>query len=167
MSDILTHRPAPRAVTIAVTSGKGGVGKTSVVLNLAVALARLDRKVGVLDADFGLGNIDVLLGLMPRMHLGHLLGGEATIDDITATGPAGIQIIPASSGLRELTSLRPPQWQRLTQALDTLTRRLDFLIVDTAPGIGDNVVDLACTTERVLIVTSLEPSAVVDAYAMI
>ena len=167
MTDTLTAKPATRAVTIAITSGKGGVGKSSIVLNLAVALARLDRRVGVLDADFGLGNVDVLLGLTPRKHIGHLLAGEASIDDITMSGPLGIQLVPASSGLRELTSLTPPQWQRLIAALELLTNRLDFLIVDTAAGIGDNVVDLACATERVVIVTSLDPTAVVDAYAMI
>jgi flagellar biosynthesis protein FlhG len=154
-------------MTITVTSGKGGVGKTSVVVNLAVALAGLDRRVGVLDADFSLGNVDVMLGLTPRKHLGHLLAGEATIDEIVTVEQSGIQIIPASSGLRELTALTPPQWQRLAHALETLSERMDFIIVDTASGIGDNVVDLATMTERVLIITSLDPSAVVDAYAMI
>jgi flagellar biosynthesis protein FlhG len=125
MSETLNKKSTGRAVTIAITSGKGGVGKSSIVLNLAVALARLDRRVGVLDADFGLGNVDVLLGLTPI------------------------------------------QWQRLTGALETLADRLDFLIVDTAAGIGDNVVDLACASERVVVVTSLDPTAVVDAYAMI
>src|SRR5262245_29494875 len=132
MTDILAHRPARRALTITVTSGKGGVGKTSVVVNLAVALAGLDRKVGVIDADFSLGNVDVMLGLTPRKHLGHLLAGEATIDDIVVVEPPGVHIIPASSGLRELTSLTPTQWQRLNQALETLSQELDFIIVDTA-----------------------------------
>jgi flagellar biosynthesis protein FlhG len=167
MTEILPRRPARRALTITVTSGKGGVGKTSVVVNLAVALAGLDRRVGVLDADLSLGNVDVMLGLTPRKHLGHLLAGEATIDDIVLVEPSGVQIIPASSGLRELTALTPPQWQRLNQALETLSQNLDFIIVDTASGISDNVVDLACMTERVLVVTSLDPSAVVDAYATI
>jgi flagellar biosynthesis protein FlhG len=167
MTDILAHRPARRALTITVTSGKGGVGKTSVVVNLAVALAGLDRKVGVLDADFSLGNVDVMLGLTPRKHLGHLLAGEATIDDIVVVESPGVHIIPASSGLRELTALTPVMWQRLNQALETLSQELDFIIVDTASGIGDNVVDLACQTERVLIVTSLDPSSIVDAYAMV
>jgi flagellar biosynthesis protein FlhG len=167
MTDIRTHRPTRRAATIAVTSGKGGVGKTSVVLNVAVALARLRRKVGILDADFTLGNVDVLLGLAPTRHLGHLLGGEATIDDIVMTGPLGVEIVPASSGLRELSSLSALQWQRLSAGVEELTSRLDFLIVDTAPGIGSNVINLAAATERVIIVTSLDPSAVVDAYAVI
>jgi flagellar biosynthesis protein FlhG len=167
MTQIVTHKPARRAVTLAVTSGKGGVGKTSVVLNLAVSLARLGRTIAVLDADFSLGNVDVLLGLSPVKHLGHLLSGHATVDDILIKGPLGILIVPASSGLRDLTSLSAAQHQRLSDALDTLTRRVDFLIVDTAPGIGDSVVDLASAAERVLVVTSFDPSAVVDAYAMI
>ena len=163
----MTDKRARRAITISVTSGKGGVGKTSVVLNLAVAMAALGRKVGVLDADFSLGNIDVMLGLTPDKHLGHLLSGEATIDDILVPGPLEIQIVPASSGLRELTSLSAAQWQRLSRAFETLSERLDFLLVDTASGIGDNVVDLVCATDRALVITSLDPSAVVDAYAMI
>ncbi len=155
------------AVTIAVTSGKGGVGKTSVVVNLGVALARLRNRVAILDADFGLGNVDVLLGLAPTSHLGHLLGGEKGIHDIMVPGPMGVQIIPASSGLRDLTSLTPTQWQRLTRALDTVCSEVDFLLIDTAAGISDNVIELLISSQRVLLVTSLEPSAVVDAYALI
>jgi len=155
------------AVTIAVTSGKGGVGKTSVVVNLAMALARLRNRVAILDADFGLGNVDVLLGLAPVAHLGHLLAGEKGIHDIIVPGPMGVQIIPASSGLRELTALTPTQWQRLMKALDTVCAEVDFLLIDTAAGISDNVIDLLVSSQRVLVVTSLEPSAVVDAYALI
>lgn len=158
---------ANRAVTIAVTSGKGGVGKTSVVVNLAVALARLHRKVAILDADFGLGNVDVLLGLAPAFHLGHLLAGEKQIADILVPGPLGIQIIPASSGLRDLTALTPVQWQRLAEALETISTEVDFLLIDTAAGISDNVIDLLSGLQRVLVVTSLEPSAIVDAYAIL
>jgi flagellar biosynthesis protein FlhG len=155
------------AVTIAVTSGKGGVGKTSVVVNLAVALARLRNRVAILDADFGLGNVDVLLGLAPTAHLGHLLAGEKSIHDIMVPGPLGVQIIPASSGLRELTALTPTQWQRLTKGLETVCSEVDFLLIDTAAGISDNVIELLISSQRVLVVTSMEPSAVVDAYALI
>jgi flagellar biosynthesis protein FlhG len=154
-------------VTIAVTSGKGGVGKTSVVVNLAVALARLRHRVAILDADFGLGNIDVLLGLTPEFHLGHLLAGEKSLDDITVRGPFGVRIIPASSGLRELTALSAPQWRRLNAACDALDQETDFLIIDTAPGISNNVIEMLQGSGRVVVVTSLEPSAVVDAYAVI
>jgi flagellar biosynthesis protein FlhG len=154
-------------ITIAVTSGKGGVGKTSVVVNLAVALAQLRHRVAVLDADFGLGNIDVLLGLAPELHLGHLLAGERTIHDIMVTGPLGVRIIPASSGLRELTALTPAQWHRFNGACDMLARELDFLLIDTAPGISNNVLELLDGPGHVIIVTSPEPTAIVDAYAVV
>jgi len=160
--------PSRRApVTLAVTSGKGGVGKTNVVVNLAVALARLRSRVAVLDADFGLGNVDVLLGLTPPSHLGHVLAGEKRMDEIVVDGPFGVRIIPAGSGLRDLTALTPPQWQRLHAGLGEMADGLDFLIIDTSAGVSNNVIELLNASARVLVVTSLEPTAVVDAYAMI
>jgi flagellar biosynthesis protein FlhG len=162
-------RPPARgpAVTLAVTSGKGGVGKTSVVVNLAVALARLRNRVGILDADFGLGNVDVLLGLTPPAHVGHVLSGERSLRDIAVEGPFGIRVMPASSGLRDLTSLTPRQWERLTRGLDEVAADLDFLLIDTGAGISNNVIEMLTAAPRVLVVTSLEPTAVVDAYAMV
>ena len=154
------------AVTIAVTSGKGGVGKTSVVVNLAVSIARLGRRVAILDADFGLGNVDVQLGLTPAWHLGHVLAGDKSIHDIMVTGPAGIRIVPAGSGLRELTALTAAQWRRLTAALEEVRAEVDFLLVDTAAGISGNVMDMLRGLEHVLVVTSMEPGAIVDAYAV-
>jgi flagellar biosynthesis protein FlhG len=159
-------RPRP-FVSVAVTGGKGGVGKTSVVVNLAVALARLGRRVGILDADFTLGNVDVLLGLAPAAHIGHLLAGEKALRDIVVDGPMGVRIIPAGSGLRDLSSLTEAEWRRLGDALDELSSDLDFLLVDTAPGISPNVTDILDGAEHVLLVTSLEPTALVDAYALI
>jgi len=157
----------PTMVTLSITSGKGGVGKTNVVVNLAVSLARLRHRVVVLDADFGLGNVDVLLGLAPQSHLGHVLSGDKTMREVIVEGPEGIHIIPASSGLRELTVLSDTHWMRLETGLRALAEDYDFLLVDTAAGIADNVIDLLATTDRVLIVTSPEPTAVVDAYAVI
>jgi flagellar biosynthesis protein FlhG len=154
-------------VTLAITSGKGGVGKTNVTVNLAVALARMRHRVMVLDADFGLGNVDVLLGLAPPTHLGHVLSGEKSLREVMVHGPEGIHIIPASSGLRELTVLSTTHWERLESGLKALADDYDFLLVDTAAGIADNVIDLLATTDRVLVVTSPEPTAVVDAYAVI
>lgn len=165
-ADNLTN-DRPGAVTIAVTSGKGGVGKTSVVVNLAVALARLRNRVAILDADFGLGNVDVLLGLAPSYHLGHMLAGEKEIEDIIVPGPFGVQIIPASSGLRDLAALTEAQWLRLAEGLQRICRNLDYLLIDTAAGVSDNVVQLLIGAQRIVVVTSLEPSAMVDAYAMI
>jgi flagellar biosynthesis protein FlhG len=157
----------PTMVTLSITSGKGGVGKTNVVVNRAVALARLRHRVVVLDADFGLGNVDVLLGLAPQAHLGHVLAGDKTMREVIVEGPEGIHIIPGSSGLRELTVLSDTHWMRLETGLRALAEDYDFLLVDTAAGIADNVIDLLATTDRVLIVTSPEPTAVVDAYAVI
>jgi flagellar biosynthesis protein FlhG len=154
-------------MSIAVTSGKGGVGKTSVVVNLAIALARLRHRVAILDADFGLGNVDVLLGLAPSCHLGHMLAGEKEIEDIVVPGPFGVQIIPASSGLRDLASLTELQWRRLDEGLRRLCADLDYLLIDTAAGVSDNVIQLLMGAQRVVVVTSLEPSAMVDAYAVI
>src|SRR6185503_19604194 len=127
-----------KATVIAVTSGKGGVGKTNVVVNVAVALAGLGHRVGVLDADFSLGNVDVLLGLTPERHVGHLLAGEHTLQEITRAGPNGVQIVPASSGLQSLSALTSGQRATLTQALDELRASLDFLFIDTASGVSDN-----------------------------
>jgi flagellar biosynthesis protein FlhG len=155
-----------RATVLAVTSGKGGVGKTNVAVNVAVSLARRGLRVGVLDADFGLGNVDVMLGLTPRAHVGHVVAGEKTLEDVLVRGPLGVQIIPASSGIQSLTALDPSQRVRLLTALDRMCESLDFLIIDTAAGISDNVMDMLTLAERVVVVTSLEPSAIVDAYAL-
>ena len=153
------------AAVIAVASGKGGVGKTNVAVNLSIALSRLGYRVGLLDADFGLGNVDVLLGLTPERHIGHVLAGEEALADILLPGPAGIRIVPASSGLRELTSLSPSQRHALVAALGELSASLDYLFIDTASGLSDNVVEAMQLAGRVIVVTSVEPAAIVDAYA--
>jgi flagellar biosynthesis protein FlhG len=156
-----------RGSILAVTSGKGGVGKTNVVINLAASLARLGHRVGIIDADFGLGNVDVLLGLTPTHHVGHVLTGEKNIADITIQGPLGVKIIPAGSGVRELTALNAVQWRRFHKIIQAVSAELDFLLIDTAAGVSDNVIDLLQLAERVLVVTSYDPAAIVDAYAMI
>jgi len=157
----------PPATRIAVTSGKGGVGKTSLTINLAMAMARLGHRVGILDADFALGNIDVLLGLTPEQHLGAVLDGTRTIHEITLTGPGGLRIIPAGSGVRSLTAFDDERWMRLVAAIDTAGRELDFMLIDTATGISDNVIDVVGLADYALVVTSYDPAAVVDAYAVI
>jgi flagellar biosynthesis protein FlhG len=156
-----------RGTILTVTSGKGGVGKTNVVINLAVALARLGHRVGIVDADFGLGNIDVLLGVTPAFHLGQVLNGEQTLDAVMIDGPLGIKVIPAGSGIQSLTALDPKQWQRLRTIVRDVAANFDFLLVDTAAGVSTNVIELLLLAERVLIVTSYEPAAIVDAYAVI
>jgi flagellar biosynthesis protein FlhG len=155
------------ASVVAVASGKGGVGKTNVAVNLAVALARMGNRVGLLDADYGLGNVDVLLGLTPPYHVGHLFTGEAALSDLLVTGPAGVQIVPASSGLQSLTTLSPAHRAILADALARVCSALDYLVIDTASGISDNVVDTVLLAGRVMVVTSVEPAAIVDAYATV
>jgi flagellar biosynthesis protein FlhG len=160
------RKATARATVLAITSGKGGVGKTNVTINVAIAMARLGLRVGVLDADFGLGNVDVLLGIAPGAHVGHVVTGEKHLQDVVVRGPHGITIIPASSGLQSMTSLSGIQRDRLLAALDLACRELDFLLIDTAAGISDNVMDMLKLAERIVLVTSLEPSAIVDAYAL-
>jgi flagellar biosynthesis protein FlhG len=156
-----------RGSIIAITSGKGGVGKTNVVINLAASPARMGHRVGILDADFGLGNIDVMLGLTPALHLGHFLTGEKELEDIVIEGPLGIRIIPAGTGIQALTALTAQQWMRLENVIRRTGAGLDFLLIDTAAGISDNVIQLLLMADRVVVVTSFEPTAVVDAYAVI
>jgi flagellar biosynthesis protein FlhG len=162
-----TSGTAPTLGTVlAVTSGKGGVGKTNVTVNVALALSRLGNRVGVIDADFGLGNIDVMLGLTPENHIGHLLTGEKTLSEIVVRGPLGIEVVPASSGLQSITAMTAEHRATLKEALEALAARLDFLLIDTGAGISDNVIETLRLAERVALVTSLEPAAVVDAYAI-
>lgn len=161
------HRPGSRLRILAVTSGKGGVGKTNVVANLAAGLAEMGKKVVILDADFGLANIDVLLGLNPRYHLGHVLYGKKKLTDIMVEGPAGIRIIPASSGLQCLAELTLEQRNCLVQSFAELEGEADYLLIDTAAGISTNVLHFLLSAPEIVVVSAPEPTAIVDAYAVI
>jgi flagellar biosynthesis protein FlhG len=156
-----------RTRIIAVTSGKGGVGKTNVVANLAVNLSEMGKKVVVLDADFGLANIDVLLGLAPRFHLGHVLYGNKTLSEIIVEGPNGLRIIPASSGLQRLSELTMEQRNQLVESFAHFDTDTDFFIIDTAAGISRNVIHFLLSAHEVVVVSDPEPTAIVDAYAVI
>ena len=152
---------------LAVTSGKGGVGKTNIVANLALGLSELGKKVVVLDADFGLANIDVLMGLTPRFHLGHVLFGNKTLTEIMVQGPKGIRIIPASSGLQRLSELTLEQRNHLLEGFANLDQNTDYLIIDTAAGISHNVIHFLLSAQEVIVVSAPEPTAIVDAYAVV
>lgn len=158
----------PRPVkVIAVTSGKGGVGKTNVSVNLATALARKGRSVMLLDADLGLANVDVLLGLSPRLNLAHVIDGEASLEEILLEGPEGIQIVPATSGTQRMAQLAPAEHAGVIHGFSELATDLDYLIVDTAAGISDEVTCFTRAAREVLVVACDEPSSITDAYALI
>lgn len=158
-------RPPLRVVS--VTSGKGGVGKTNIACNLATLAARGGRKVLLLDADLGLANADIVLGIAPHHHLGHLLDGSVPLDDILAEGPNGMRIIAASTGVQELTRLGDDQKLRLLEALEEIQDRFDLVVVDCGAGIGDNVLFFAGSAQETLLVVSPEPTALTDAYATV
>ena len=151
---------------IAVTSGKGGVGKTNIVANLGYAFARMGKKVLILDADLGLGNLDVLLGLAPKYNLSHVIMGQKTVDDIMVAGPCDMLILPASSGIQELTQLTLEQKVQILNQLDGVIDSVDVLLIDTAAGISSNVMDFNVTAQEIIVVVSPEPTAITDAYAL-
>jgi flagellar biosynthesis protein FlhG len=157
----------PPLRVIAVTSGKGGVGKTHISCNLAVLAARAGRRVLVLDADLGLANADIVLGVAPHYHLGHLLEASASLDDILAEGPEGVRILAASSGVQELTHLDDAQKLRLVTALDAIEDRFDLVVIDCGAGIGDNVLFFAGAAQEALLVITPEPTSLTDAYATV
>jgi flagellar biosynthesis protein FlhG len=156
-----------RARVIAVTSGKGGVGKTSTSVNLGIALAAHDKRVIILDADLGLANVEVLLGLNSLYNLQHVIDGEKSIMEILVKGPGGIEIVPGSSGLAKMADLNASQRQNILNGLRELQDEADFIIIDTMAGIGQNVTSFVAAADEILLVTTPEPSALIDAYAMV
>jgi flagellar biosynthesis protein FlhG len=160
------HRATSATRVIAITSGKGGVGKTNIVANLGYTLASRGKKVLILDADWGLGNLDVLLGLAPRYNLSHVIAGEKSIPEVIVNGPGDMKILPASSGIQELTSLTFEQKVRVLTQLDLLVDAVDILLIDTAAGISTNVMDFNVTAQEIMVVVSPEPTSLTDAYAL-
>lgn len=159
-------RPYPVRV-IAVTSGKGGVGKTNVSVNLAIEFARLGRQVMLMDGDMGLANIDVLSGLHPEYDLRHVISGERTLEEVIIKGPAGVRMIPGSSGVTRMSQLSQAEQAGLIRAFSDLSSPVDILIVDTAAGITDNVITFTKAAQHVIVVVCDEPASITDAYALI
>lgn len=151
---------------IAVSGGKGGVGKTNVSLNTSIALAQLGKRVLVLDADLGLANVDVMLGLRVQRNLSHVLSGECELDDIIIEGPAGIKIIPATSGTQSMVDLTPSEHAGLIRAFSDMQTQFDVLVVDTAAGISDMVLSFARAAQDVMLVVCDEPTSITDCYAV-
>jgi len=158
----------PRPVrAIAVTGGKGGVGKTNISVNLGVAAAEMGQKVMLLDADLGLANIDVVLGLHPEYDLSHVMRGERTLDEILVEGPSGMKLIPGASGLQSLAELSRAEHTGLIQAFSELAGDTELLIVDTAAGISDTVLSFSRAAHEIVVVVCDEPASITDAYAII
>ncbi|TCV94168.1 flagellar biosynthesis protein FlhG [Luteibacter rhizovicinus] len=153
--------------SIAVAGGKGGVGKTTVAVNLAMALSMGGRDVVLLDADLGMANIDVLLGLQPTRHLGHMLDGACTIEELVLQAPHGLKVIPATSGARRMAQLPNIEHAAVIRAFDEYAVPPEFLIVDTAAGISDSVSMFAAASDEVVVVVCDEPASLTDAYALI
>ena len=152
---------------VAVTSGKGGVGKTNVTANVGVALAKMGRRVVLLDADMGLANIDVLLGVYPEFNLSHVLSGAKTLTEVMIDGPAGMNIIPATSGIQKMSQLTEAEQAALIRAFADIDEECDVLLVDTAAGISSSVINFARACQEVLVVVCDEPTSITDAYAFI
>lgn len=164
---ITRYRQQPPVKVIAVSSGKGGVGKTNVAVNLAVALGRANRKVMLLDADLSLANVDVLLGLQPRFNLSHVLEGDVDLASTIVAGPHGVRIVPASSGNCSMADLPQQSHAAIINAFSGLADQPDTLIVDTAAGISRNVARYVQAAQEAVVVVCDEPSSITDAYALI
>ncbi|MGF1758360.1 MinD/ParA family protein [Photobacterium sagamiensis] len=152
---------------ITVTGGKGGVGKTNVTLSMAISMARQGKKVMVLDADLGLANVDIMLGLRSGRNLSHVLAGLCELQDIIVEGPYGVKIVPASSGTQNMAELTPTQHAGLIRAFGSLQDDIDVLLVDTAAGISDMVLSFSRAAQDVVVVVCDEPTSITDAYALI
>ncbi|MCE5264233.1 MAG: MinD/ParA family protein [Deltaproteobacteria bacterium] len=159
--------PKNEITVISITSGKGGVGKTNIAANLAYLLSGLKKKTLVLDADCGLANIDLVLGLTPKYNLYHVLKGERTLKEAIVNGPGGIKILASSSGIQEMSSLSMEQKLTLQDELNAMQARPDFMLIDTSAGINDNVLYFNMVAGETIVVVTPEPTSLTDAYALI
>ena len=165
------NQPAPSSQrpvqVVAITSGKGGVGKTTTAINLALSLGQGDKRVLLLDADMGLANVDVMLGLVPQRTLAHVLAGTCALEDIVLTGPLGLAIIPGASGVARLADLSIAEQAGLIHAFDPIAAATDVLIVDTPAGIGSATLTFCAAAQEIIVVVCNEPASITDAYATI
>lgn len=152
---------------IAVSSGKGGVGKTNVSVNLSLAMVNAGKDVLLLDADLGLANVDLLLGLRSEKNLSHVVSGERTLEEVVVEGPDGLKIIPAASGMQMMAELSPAEHAGVIRSFSDLNMPIDVLVIDTAAGISDGVISFVKASNEVIVVVCNEPTSLTDAYALI
>ena len=158
-------KPEPRV--IAVTSGKGGVGKTNFVANVGICLAEQGNRVLLLDADIGTANLDVLLGISPQFFLYEVMRGERSLEEVVVIGPGGIKLIPGAAGFHEMSYLEAVRKEHLEQKLGEFTQEADFLFIDTGAGISKSVLSFISVASEVIVVVTPEPTSLADAYLMI
>ncbi len=167
-ADGLRRLGAREAVrTVAITGGKGGIGKTTAAINLGTALCELGRKVMLLDADLGLANADVLLGLRTRFNLEHVINGDCALADVIVTAGSGLRLVPASSGSLEMATLDRAQHAGIISAFSELFEPVDHLLIDTAAGINESVLAYSEAAQRVVVIVCDEPASLTDAYGLI
>ncbi len=155
------------ARTVAITSGKGGVGKSNVAVNLAACLAQLGRSVVILDADLGTANADILCDLKYHYTLAHVVAGRKRVSDIVVDAPGGFRIVPGASGLAQMAALGSYDRERVLEQMAELERDCDLILIDTGAGVGPNVMGFLAGSDEQLVVTTPEPTAIADAYAVI
>lgn len=152
---------------ISITGGKGGVGKSTISVNLAISLAKIKKKVLLFDADLGLANIDVMLGLSPQRTIHDFLSGKCTLDEVCITGPYGIKILPAASGVQRMAELSSLESGELIRSFSSLSSDFDFMLVDTAAGISNQVIDFTHASQDIMVVICNDPASLTDSYAVI
>ncbi len=158
------EKPIPRV--LAVTSGKGGVGKTNIVGNTAIALAKLGKRVAIMDADVGLGNVDIIFNLRPKYNISHVITGEKSLADVMVTTDHGIKVIPGGSGFANLTQLTDGEKLNLLSELEILEELVDIVLIDTGAGISSNVLYFNQAADECVVVATKEPTSITDAYAL-
>ena len=152
---------------VSVASGKGGVGKSSIAVNLAITMSRLGARVLILDADFGLANVDVMLGITTRLDLSYFLRGEKTLQEIVQLGHEGVQFISGGSGVKELISMSENQLSELLTNIVHINAPIDIIIMDAGAGVGNTIMQVLLASSETIVITTSEPTSVLDAYALV
>ncbi len=159
--------PEHTARVLAVTSGKGGVGKTNMSVSLALAAAAEGRDVVILDGDLGLANVDVIFDIQPNYNLSHVISGEVSVEEALIQAPGGVRVLPGAAGMTRMADMSSPEHRLFLKSLEYLEQQTELIIVDTGAGISRRVIDFCIASGEVVVVTTPEPTAIADAYAMI